>query len=84
MIDVLESHITDETAGIQDLSKLHSTVLTHPMKLKSLEEKLAAEAMERELKLKEAEEVSCVTCHFSTIVTIIMHRFEDRYHNSMH
>ena len=30
------------------------------------------------------EPVSCVKCHFSTIVTIIMRQYEDRCHNSMH
>ena len=28
--------------------------------------------------------VSCVKCHFSTILAIVMHQFEDRCHNSMH
>ena len=29
-------------------------------------------------------QVSCVTCHFSTILTIVMHQCGDRCHNSMH
>ena len=28
--------------------------------------------------------VSCVKCHFSTIVPIIMRQFEDRCHNSIY
>ena len=28
--------------------------------------------------------VSCVICHLSTILTIIMRQFENRCHNSMH
>ena len=33
---------------------------------------------------EERAEVSCVKCHFLTIMTIVMRQFEDMCHNSMH
>ena len=35
-------------------------------------------------KHKKGEQVSCVKYHFSTIVMIFMHQFEDRCNNTMH
>jgi len=30
------------------------------------------------------EQVNCINCHFSTIMSIVMREFQDRCHNSMH
>ena len=78
-------HLLDSVLSWEKLDADEVNVVENEFLVKPLLKKLAAQYNKvGSVAGVNVVTVSSVKCHFSTTVTILMHQFEDRCHNSMH